>query len=101
MPFLWWVSLYLAGWGGSTRVASIDGAAKGGCTAAGVGRGGSGVCVATLHFAGSGGSVPAALGRRIAESGAGNSGVILLVGFSLTRSNCNETTYSEEISHLI
>lgn len=90
--------MYLAGRGGTTRVVSTDGAGKGGCTAAGAGRGGSGVCVATLHLAGSGGSVSATLGRRIAESGAGNSGVIFLVGFSLARSNCNETTYSEEYS---
>lgn len=60
--------------------------------AVGVGRGGSGVCVATLHFAGRGGSVPAVRGKRTDASGEGNSAVISLVDVNLIKGNCNENT---------
>lgn len=66
-------------------VSSTDGAAEGGCMAVGVGRGGSEVCVATLHFAGRGGSAPAVLGKRTDASGEGNSAVIFLVDVNLIK----------------
>lgn len=90
--------MYLAGVGGSPRAVSTGGAAQGGHPAVAVGRRGSGVCVATAHVAGRGGDLSAV--NKLAASGAGNSAVIFLVDVNFT-SNYNETTYTEEISHLI
>lgn len=64
--------MYLAGAGGSPRAVSTGGVAEGGHTAVTVGRGSSGVCVATAHFA-------LSAVKRLAASGAGNSAVIFLV----------------------
>lgn len=88
--------MYLARAGGSPRAVPTCRAGEGSPPAGSAGRGNSGVCVATAHVLGTGGT--SSSGKELVASGAGT--VIFLVGVNLM-SNYNKTIYREEISHLI